>query len=385
MKADVVILGAGVIGASIAWHLASLGVRDVVLLERASAPGQGSTGRATGGFRAQYGTAINVRLSLLAREKLRRFSAELLVDPGYRPCGYLWLAGTEQTLARLRDAQVIQRACGLNEARLLGPGEIAALNPHVRLTGIVGAAYCPTDGFIRPLEILRGYLEGAQRLGARLLTSARVLGFRKEGARIVAVETAQGSIETGCVVNAAGPWAREVALLAGLDLPIAPLRRQVAITEPTEALPPDLPMTLWADDGFHLRARDGRVLLLRPTPGDPLDPFKTELDTSFLNEIEQLKEERVPSLKGVALDPALSWAGLYEMSPDKHALLGTLPECPNLFLCNGSSGHGVMHAPALGQLLAEQIVFGSTRSLDGSTLRPSRFAEGAAIESSDIL
>ena len=384
-SADAVIVGAGVIGASVAWHLASLGMRDLILLEREERTGLGSTGRATGGFRAQYGSDINIRLSLLSREKLRRFPEELRKDPGYLPCGYLWLARSEAILARLAAAQALQHRAGLAEARLLGPGEIAAVNPFVSLVGVVGAAHCPTDGFVRPLEILRGYLEAAQRLGARLITNARPLGFGKKSGRITSVETAQGVIETGLVVNAAGPWAREVAELAGVALPVFPLRRQVAATVPTRLLPEQMPMTLWADDGFHLRVRDGRVLLLLPTPGNPDDPFDTALEPQFLAQLSLLARERVPALGAALLDRDFSWAGLYEQSPDQHAILGPSLECPNFFLCNGSSGHGVMHAPALGQLLAEQIVQGGFRSLDASALGPSRFAEGNAIQASDVL
>ncbi len=384
-SAQAVIIGAGVIGASVAWHLASLGMRDLILLEREARVGLGSTGRATGGFRAQYGTEINVRLSLLSREKLRRFPEELQVDPGYRPCGYLWLSRSQGELTRFRAALRIQHQCGLSEARLLGVGEIAAINPQVSLLGLVGAAWCPTDGFIWPLEILRGYLQGAQRLGARLVSGSRLLGFRKVKGRISAVQTEQGEIDTGLVIDAAGPWAREVAQLAGVDLPVFPLRRQVAATVPTTVLPAEMPMTLWADDGFHLRVRDGRVLLLKPTPGNPADPYDTSLEPGFLDDLARVARERVPALAAVEIDRASSWTGLYEMSPDQHALLGASLECPNFFLCNGSSGHGVMHAPALGQLLAEEIVYGAARSLDARALRPSRFAEGQPIQSPETL
>ena len=381
MTADVAIVGAGVIGASVAWHLRRLGVSRVVLLDRGAAAGEGSTGRATGGFRAQYATGINVRLSLLSREKLLRFQDEVGRDPGYLPAGYLWLARTSAQLEQLRAAQVVQHAAGLSEARILNPREIASVNPHVAIDGVAGAAFCPTDGFVRPLEILRGYLAGADvRFGAR------VTGLRRKGSRIDAVELADGSsLFCGSVVDAAGPWASEVAKLAGIDLPVAPLRRQVASTVETSSLPAGMPMTIWVDDGFHLRVRDGRVLLLLPTPGDPLDPQSTAIEPAWLAEVQRIAVARVPSLRGIPLAPERSWAGLYEMSPDKHALLGAAPGCENLYLANGSSGHGVMHAPALGQLLAEIIVHGRARSLDVHALRPSRFSESAPNPTNEIL
>jgi len=377
---DVIVVGAGVVGASVAWHLGKLGVR-ALLLEREGAPGQGSTGRATGGFRAQFGTEINVRLSLLAREKLLRFEEETGVDPGYAPRGYLWLAQSDAQLATLRDAQKIQRAAGLEEARMLDRGEIRAVNPHVRTDELRGAAFCPTDGFIRPLDLLRGYLEGVQ-----VRTNARVVELRRREGRIDAVRLADGSeISAAAVVDAGGPWAASVARLADVDLPVAPLRRQVGSTADTTVLPADMPMTIWVEDAFHLRVRDGRVLLVWPTPGVPGEPESTAVDPAWLDEVRLKAVARVPALAAVPIDARRSWAGLYEMSPDQHALLGVAPGCENLFLCNGSSGHGVMHAPALGQLLAEIIVHGAARSLDVRALRPTRFAEGAPNATPGIL
>jgi sarcosine oxidase subunit beta len=384
-SADVVVAGAGVIGASVAWHLVSLGVRDVLVVDRAAAAGEGSTGRATGGFRAQFGTAINVRLSLLSRERLRRFRDEVGADPGYRPCGYLWVARAAAELAGLRAAQRVQHEAGLAEARMVDPPEIARLNPAVRLDGVIGGAFCPTDGFLRPLEILRGYLDAARRRGARVRFGEEMRELvRDRTGRIGSVRLASSEVACGTVVNAAGAWAGELGRRAGVEVPVRPLRRQVACTEPCSDLPEDMPMTLWPGDGFHLRVRDGRVLLLQPTAG-AADPFATELDEEWLHEVRSVAAERVPALAGVAVDRARSWAGLYEMSPDGHALLGRAPGCENMVLVNGSSGHGVMHAPALGALAAELIVHGSTRSLDAQALRPTRFEEGSAIQGPALL
>ena len=383
--ADAVVIGAGVIGASCAVHLARAGLR-VIVVDRATGPGEGSTGRATGGFRAQYATAINVRLSLLARDRLGAFRDETGVDPGFRQVGYLWLATCAAELAELRVANELQRREGLREAELVGPYELCAINPYIETAGLAGGAWCPTDGVMRPTEILRGYLETAQRLGAVLRWGEPVVALeRGEGDRITAVVTPHGSYQAGLVVNAAGAWAAALARLAGVELPIVPLRRQVAITEPTSALPSTFPMTIWPGDGFHLRVRDGRVLLLRPTPGDPQDPWSDAVEPRWLDDIAATAPKRVPALSGVRLDRSLAWAGLYEMSPDHHAVLGWAPGCPNLMLVNGSSGHGVMHAPALGLLAAEIAVHGAARSLDVHALRPSRFAEGDPVRGSALL
>ena len=385
-RAAVAVIGGGVMGASVAWHLAARGQRDIVVLDRAPAPGAGSTGRATGGFRAQFGTAVNVRLSLLAREKLLRFREETGVDPGYAPVGYLWLASGTAELAVLAAARALQHAEGLKEAAEVTTSEIADLHPAIGLDGVIGGAFCPSDGFIRPLAILQGYLAAAERLGVRVEWGVEVGAMRRgAGGRITAVETSGGPLAVDSVVNAAGPWAAGIAAMAGVSLPVTPLRRQIAVTVPCDRLPPDMPMTIWLGDGFHLRVRDGRVLLLRPTPGVPGRPFEASVDPGWVETVAATARARVPVLCDVAIEQAACTAGLYEMSPDKHAILGLAPECPNLYLINGSSGHGVMHAPALGQLLAELMCEGRALAMAVGELDPARFARGAANPASELL
>ncbi len=373
-SAEVVVIGAGVIGASVAYHLAKRGCEGVLVLERHLAPGRGSTSRATGGFRAQFGSEINVRLSLLSREKLLSFEEELGVDPGYRPCGYLFLADDGTQLDALRAAQEVQKTAGLEETRVVEPSDIEDINPAVPAGGFAGGVFCPTDGFIRPMEILRGYVESAERLGVRFEYGVECTGFEGKG-RISAVRTSGGEVAAGSVVNAAGAWAAPVAKGVGLDLPVEPLRRQAAVTHPFDALPEDMPMTVFVEDGFHFRVRDGRVLLLWPDEPDVADPYDQSVEEAWLEAVFEEARERVPCLGQASIDREKCWAGLYEMSPDGHALLGRAPGVENLYLANGSSGHGVMHAPALGQLLAEIIVDGDARTLDAHALRPSRFAE----------
>ena len=386
MSGAVAVIGAGVIGASVAYHLALRGRRDVVLLDRSSGPGQGSTGRATGGYRAQYATPINVRLSLLARAKLLRFEADTGIDPGFHQAGYLWLAATPAELAVLRAGQAVQHAEGLTEAVEVDAGEIARLNPALCLDEVAGGVYCPTDGFVRPTAILAGYLAAAERLGARLHWGVEATGFgRRRDGSVASVRTTQGDMEVTAVVNAAGPWAASVAAWAGVDLPVAALRRQVAVTTPFDRLPSDMPMTIFAGDGFHLRVRDGRVLLLWPTPGVTGRPFDDSVDPAWVEAVEAKAHRRVPVLREAAIDPGACWGGLYEVTPDKHAILGPAPGCANLFLANGSSGHGVMHAPALGHLLAEIICDGAATTFDVGPLRLSRFSEGAPNPTSELL
>ena len=384
--ASVAVIGGGVIGASVAYHLALRGWRDVVLLDRAVRPGEGSTGRATGGYRAQYATPINVRLSLLAREKLCRFEAETGTDPGYLRAGYLWLAADETELESLRECQRIQHAEGLSEAVEVGPDEVARLNPALAGEGIAGGVFCPTDGFVRPLRMLEGYLTAGERLGVRAEWGTEATGLsRRPDGTVSTVLTSRGRIGVAAVVNAAGAWAAAVAEWAGVSLPVTPLRRQAAATVPCDLLPESMPMTIFAGDGFHLRVRDRRVLLLWPTPGVQGDPFDVSVDPAWVRQVTAMAHQRVPVLRRAEIEPAACWAGLYEMSPDRHAILGPAPGCPNLFLVNGSSGHGVMHSPALGHLLAEIISDGLASTLDVHALRPTRFAEGDANPVSGLL
>ncbi|MGE5232180.1 MAG: NAD(P)/FAD-dependent oxidoreductase [Deltaproteobacteria bacterium] len=383
---EVVILGAGIMGASTAWHLARRGVRRILLLDRGAEAGAGSTTRATGGFRAQYATAVNVRLSLLARAALLNFERDTGIAPGYAPHGYLWLAETERELAALAEARRVQHQAGLCEADAVTPDDIRRLNPAVAGDGIVGGAWCPLDGFLRPADMLAGYLAAAERLGARIRWGAEARELELgDGGRVAAVRTAAERIVCGAAVNALGPWAAGIMGGTGFTLPVTPLRRQVAPTVPTDLLPPSMPMTIFVADGFHLRVRDNRVLLLWPTPGAPGRPFDESVESDWVDAVVAKAHARVPPLRDVAVDRSACWAGLYEVSPDKHAILGPVPGVPNLFLINGSSGHGVMHAPALGRLLAEIVCDGRASSLDVRPLRPERFAEGDLNPVSELL
>ena len=383
--AEVVIIGGGVMGASVAYHLARRGCADVLVLERYGASGLGSTGKATGGFRCQFTTDVYVRVSLLARERLRQFRDEVGVDPGYRPVGYLFMARTEAQLGKLRAAMAVQRAAGLEDVHEVGIEDIRRLSPEVRTDDLVGGVFGPTDGYIVPLEIMRGFIEAARRLGVRFEYDAGWVECRVDRGRIAGVHTERGDVDTRRVVNAAGPWAGLAAKTAGVEIPVGPLRRQTAVTRPFPRLPESTPMTINVDDGFHFRVRDGRAWLLWPADTPTDDPFDTTFDPRWLSGLLDRAYDRVPCFRDVEIDLARCSCGLYEMSPDKHALVGAAPGVEGLYLINGSSGHGVMHSAALGQLLAEIMLDGRARTLDIRALRPSRFAEGEPNPESEIL
>ena len=376
---QIVIVGSGVIGASIAYHLAGLGCRDVVVLDRAPGLGGGSTPLATGGFRTQFATEVNVRMSMLSREKLRRFVDEIGVDSGYRPYGYLFLASSQATLDTLREAQRVQHACGISEARMVSAEEAREINPAIGDDAIVGGGHCQTDGFIRAMQILRGYHDAAVRLGVGFEFGVEVLGVQTDGDRVVALRTSRGDVQAEHFVNAAGAWASTF----GLDVPVTPLRRRVAPTVVTDVLPDTMPMTIWTDDGYHIRLRGGRALLL--WPDDAAAGFDDlSVSDDWLAQVRAWTDARVPCLRDVPIDRGQCWAGLYEMSPDKHAIVGRAPRYANAWLANGSSGHGVMHAPAIGEIVARMIT-GAPPPFDVYALRPERFAEGAATSGASLL
>lgn len=384
-RAAVAVVGGGVVGASVAYHLAQRGVRDVVVLDRGKCPGTGSTSRATGGFRAQFATPINVQLSLLARAKLGAFPDEIGADPGYVEAGYLWIARSEPTLAALRDALLIQKSEGLAEAEEIGVDDVIRINPAIPGAGIVGGTWCPTDGFVRPMEILRGYLDAAQRLGARVEWGVEVHEVVVASGMATGLITNRGPISVDAVVNASGAWAGVLNWGAPGEIPVVPLRRQVAVSVPTDILPERMPMTIFVDSAFHVRVRDGRVLLLWPNPGAADNPFDTTVEDDWIAAVSAMAHDHVPALRNLEIDRNACYAGLYEMSPDSHAILGPSPSCANLFLANGSSGHGVMHSPAIGQLVSEIICDGAASTLDVHPLRPTRFAEGAPNVASALL
>ena len=380
------VIGGGVIGASVAWHLTQRGATDVLIVDAAPEPGMGSTGKATGGYRGQFANTINVRLSLLSRAKLQRFAEETGVDPEYNPVGYLFLADDDATLAAFRDARTVQHAAGLTEAREITVDEASRISPHANLDGVQGAAWCPSDGTIRPLKLLRGYLDAAQRGGARVQWNAEVRSMHRDTlGRITHVDVNGERIAVGDVVNAAGAWSARVAAMAGVDLPVKPMRRQIACTHPLTTLDDSTAMTIWARDAFHYRVRDGRALLNWPVDTLRDDPYALDVDHDLVNRVWLIARERCTAFRDTSLDASAHWVGLYEMSPDKSVIFGRAPGCENLVLVNGSSGHGVMHSPILGQLAAELLCDGATQALDMHSLRLGRFADGEALPISGML
>jgi len=380
---DAVIIGGGVIGASIAYHLShsASGLKNIAVIDKAPAPGmgEGSTAKATGGFRAQFGSEINIKLSLLSRKKLLAFKDETGVDTCFEQNGYLFIAQNEDELSRLKLANALQCQFGVTDAVILNPDEIHDLNPHICLNGITGGAFCQSDGFIKPLEILKGYFQAAVRNGVEFFYNTDITGFEINSGEIISAKTSHGDLHSGIFINAAGAWAANIGKLAGISIPVTPLKRQAAKISEKDILPADLPMTIWVNNSFHFRVRDGHVILLLPAPPDDPDPFSTQPETKWLGKVFDTAKDKIPVLRSAAVDKNNSWAGLYEMSPDEHVMLGKTPGLDNFYMACGSSGHGVMHSPALGELMS-QIITGTKTTFNAASLDPARFENGKLIE-----
>jgi sarcosine oxidase subunit beta len=382
--ADVVIVGAGVTGCSIAWHLARLGVRDVLLLEQLPAAGQGSTSKANGGIRAQFSTPIHIEMSRYSIAAYRRFADETGGgDCGLLQAGYLFLTATEPGERALRANFTLQQRMGVPN-RWVSPAEIAAIAPYVRADDLRGGTFSPEDGFIDPHGSTLGYLDAARRLGVTFSGDTEVLEVTRDARGVTGVRTSRGDVATRSVVNAAGPHAGVLADRAGVTVPIAPVRRMLACTEALDGAPPVIPMTIDLDTGLLIR-REGRGILFAYS--DPADPpgFDTSFDPAFVAVVAEKAAARFPFCAEAEVSPRRCWAGLYPETPDHHAILGAHPELEGFHLAIGFGGHGIMHAPATGIAVAEQLVHGESRTLDVRALRPRRFAEGDTIVETAVL
>lgn len=383
-SSSVLVIGAGVAGCSIAFHLARRGARGVVVLEREALPGTGSTSRANGGIRAQFTTEVNLAMSLLSMEVLDGLEEEIGDPPAYRKAGYLFLTDRPATLAAMERAVAFQRERGV-AVELLGAGAVRRMAPYVEGQGLAGGTFGARDGFVDPGRLTSFLASDAAHRGVSFRYGEEVTAIETGPTGAFTARTASGSAFTAPVlVIAAGAWSAGVARLAGVDLPVVPVRRHLFLTGPVAGLPPVIPMTIDADSGVLVRREGDRVLVAYSNPDEP-PGFVTALDPAFVERFAEPLERRFPRVAAAGIDFRRSWAGLYEVTPDHHAILGAVPDRPGLLLATGFSGHGVMHAPATGRLIAELVLDGAATSADISPLALSRFARGALIHETMVL
>jgi len=380
--AEVVIIGGGVIGLSIAYHLAKRRVTDIVIVEKEDMVGTGSTGRCAGGFRHQFSTEINIRLSLLSVNQLEGFAGELQQPIDFHQDGYLFLLRKPEVESFQQNVR-LQQSLGV-PVEFIKPEEIARVLPDTELTldDIDAATYCPKDGVSDPAGVTEGYRRNALRLGAVLATGQEVTGIDIEGGRVVGVRTKTDFISTRTVVNAAGPYAAAVGKMAGVEIPVVPLRRFIWTTKPFAKAPRRWTLIIDFSTGFYFHRESGGVLFGMGNKEEP-PTFDLSVDWSFFEKVMEVAIHRFPPIADAAIKNA--WAGTYETSPDAHPILGRVPGLEGFFLANGFSGHGFQHAPAIGQLIAEEIVDGKAHTLDISPLAIQRFARGVGAVETNVV
>jgi len=372
--ADVVIIGGGVVGCSIAYHLARRGARDVLVLER-DAIGAGTTSKAAGGIRSQFPTETEIRFSLEAIRVFERFEEEFGVDPGYRKIGYLFLISDPEDLRGYEARVALQRSLGV-DVRIVVPGEAKALVPALHVDDLIAAVWGPDDAMAGPSEVTSGFARRARDLGASIVEGVEVAGIELQGERATAVVTASGdSIATRVIVNAAGPGAARVGRLAGVELPVHPRRRHIFFTEPFPDIPGPVPLTTDRASGFYFRKEMEQVLLSPGDVEDVGDDFDVAVDRAKIAETVDKAVHRLPILETARI--AGGWAGLRPLTPDDHAIIGWAPGVEGFFVAVGFGGHGFQHSPTTGRVVSEWLIDGAP-SIDLSLFAPDRFARGQA-------
>ena len=380
--ADVVVVGGGVVGASAAYHLAAAGAGRVLVLERADHLAAGSTGACAGGFRFQFSSAINVRLSQASVPMITGFTQEHGLPLDVVQDGYLFLVRGEELWRHFLAANELHASLGV-EAEVLTPEEAASLAPGIATEDLVGATFGPRDGIADPSGLTQGYATLARGSGAEIEFGVEVEVVRIGGDRVLGVDTSDGPIDAGVVVNAAGPWAGVLAATAGVDLPLEPIPRHVLVTGPFDGAPERRTLVIEAMTSFYFH-REGAGVLMGMGGASERASFETATDDSFIAEELLPTAVRVfPPLEAASVEH--SWVGLYEMTPDRHPIIGEAPGVAGFYLANGFSGHGFQHAPVVGKLLAELIVGGAATTVDISSLGLDRFERGHLVREGHVV
>jgi sarcosine oxidase, subunit beta len=350
-SADAVVVGGGVIGCSIAYHLAGRGVK-VVLVER-DALGSQSTGKCAGGVRRQFSSETNVLMQQMSVRLLAGLEAETGVDPEFRQIGYLFVLTNDHQIDDFRRLLSMWLRLGVSDARWVEPAEIRDLAPIVRGDDILGGTFCPSDGIASPHAVTSAYASAAKRLGAKIMEGVEITGIDVHAGRVSAVRTSAGEIITPAVFNCAGAWSGEVGKMAGVSVPIEPYPRNIFVTEPMPAVTRDHPMTIDMTTSFYFHPEGEGLLFGMGLPNEK-PSFDTEVDWAVLEAMAEVVERRAPALGSAGVRSA--WAGLYEMTPDHQPILGAVDDIDGFWCACGFSGHGFQMAPAVGHLLARSFV-----------------------------
>jgi len=379
-SAEVIIIGAGIMGCSIAYHLAERGMRDILVLERDQI-GRGATADAAGGIRLQFSTETNIRLSQISLEYWEAFEERFGFNISLRQQGYLFLLTRDDEIPVFQHNLALQQSLGV-PATWISPSEIAELNPAIVLDGVIGGTFCPRDGWADTSGSTMGFAQAARRAGVRIHEDAPVTGVIVDGDRVTGVEVQGQRVSTPLVICCAGPQTNAVGLLAGLDLPVHPIRRMSFVTEAFDAIPATVPMTIEFARSLYFHPESSGFLFGMSNADEPSSSEKIVDDDWMFTTIEALIE-RAPAFEQATV--RRGWAGFYEVTPDDNPLFGRVDEVEGFLVAAGFSGHGYMQGPAIGLLIAELLLDGATKTVDMGAFRPGRFAEGALIQEHNVI
>ena len=393
--ADVVIIGGGCMGASCAFHLARRGITNVVLVEREQFLGTGSTGRNAGGFRHQFSHESNILLSIESIRFLKEFKERVGYEIDFHQDGYLFLISSETALESFRKNVELQKKMGI-PVEFLKPDEIKSLAPDLATDDLLAGTFCPTDGIADPNGVTQGFAKAAVSMGVEIQRETEVTGIRSEGGRVTGVSTTKGDLSSRIVVNAAGPFARNIGQMAGIDIPVLPYRRHIFITEPVSRAQSSAGadsvyefgiksrlMVIDFETTFYFHREGAGILFGMSDPQEP-SSYNTSVSWEFLESVTQVAARRLPLLMNLGI--AHAWAGLYEITPDAMPIIGPVGNPEGFFQINGFSGHGFQHSPAAGRILADMIACKDTGEIDLTPFAFERFenkAEGS-VESNVI-
>lgn len=353
--AEVIIIGGGIMGVSMAYYLAKRGSTDIVILEK-DLLAQASTGLSVGGIRQQFSHPANIRLSQESLRVFERFEEEFGVDIHLRRAGYLFLAQKENTWQEFLTAVRVQRDYDV-PVEILSPKEVKRRWPYLNVSDLRGATFGLKDGYADPYFTAMGFANRARKLGVRIEERTKVVGIKVKEGRAQGVETTKGSLSAPVVVNVAGAWSGEVARMAGYDLPLKPYRRQVFVTKAFDVIPKPVPMIIDMDVSFCFRGEEPGILMGMSDPDEP-PSFNTHVDWDFLEKVIEAAVHRAPLIEKAAI--LCGWGGLYAMTPDQNPIIGAMPGTEGFFCAVGFSGHGFQQGPAVGRILCDLICDGKT-------------------------